>query len=288
MGIPLDEASLLALFFETLFYGVFLTLYCLTLFVLLKNTGANRQLLIPAATALLCLATGHLIVDFVRILQAFVFNADKMSASAYYSNLAAPLEYTKTTIYVTQTVLADCILVWRCYVLNHRSLFIAVPGLIVLCTNAVTGYMIVWALSQANSSSTVFTTGHSYITTFFTLTMITSVTCTTLIAWRIYRTRRFMSDGFAVYLPILIVIVESGAIYATGVLSILLAYLSGSNGQYTVLDAVSPIMGVVFCLTILQVHFQVGGKSHIIRTHEPRSVITDSLESQDYAMWTGA
>jgi hypothetical protein len=51
-----------------------------------------------------------------------------------------------------------------------------------------------------------------------------------------------MSDGFAVYLPILIVIIESGAIYATGVLSILLAYLSGSNGQYAVLDAVSPIM----------------------------------------------
>lgn len=127
--------------------------------------------------------------------------------------------------------------------------------------------------------------------------MITSVTCTSVIAWRIYRTRRFMSDGFAVYLPILIVIVESGAIYATGVLSILLAYLSGSNGQYTVLDAVSPIMGIVFCLTILQVHFQVGGKqaggrqiggkSHMSRSLEPRGV-TDSSESEVYAMWTGA
>lgn len=156
-----------------------------------------------------------------------------------------------------------------------------------LCTNAVTGYIIVWSLSQANSSSTVFTTGHSWITTFFTLTMITSVTCTSLIAWRIYHTRRFISDGFTFYLPILIVIVESGAIYATGVLSILLAYLSGSNGQYTVLDAVSPIMGVVFCLTILQVHFQVGGKSKNTRTHEPRG-ITDSSESEVYAMWARA
>ncbi|KAG2354428.1 hypothetical protein BDR07DRAFT_1306176, partial [Suillus spraguei] len=234
----------------------------------------------------------HLIVDFVRILEAFVFNAGKMSANVYYSNLAAPLELAKTILYVTQTVLADCVLVWRCYVLNHRSLFIAVPGLIVLCTNAVTGYIIVWSLSQANSSSTVFTTAHSWITTFFTLTMITSVTCTSLIAWRIYRTRRFMSDGFAMYLPILIVIVESGAIYATGVLSILLAYLSGSNGQYTVLDAVSPIMGIVFCLTILQVHFQVGGKqvgskSHMSRSLEPRGV-TGSSESEVYAMWTGA
>ncbi|KAG2754405.1 hypothetical protein P692DRAFT_201851876 [Suillus brevipes Sb2] len=84
------------------------------------------------------------------------------------------------------------------------------------------------------------------------------------------------------------VTLESGAIYATGVLSILLAYLSGSKGQYTVLDAVSPIMGIVFCLTILQVHFQIGSKSHIARTLEPRGVNTGSSESQLYAMWAGA
>ncbi|KAG1819079.1 uncharacterized protein BJ212DRAFT_1298350 [Suillus subaureus] len=319
MGIPLDKASLLALFLETLFYGVFLTLYCLTLFILLRKSGINQQLLIPVATMLLCIATAvsalvtplaeslntvapqHLIVDFVRVLEAFVFDADKMSADAYYSNLAAPLEYAKTALYVTQTAPADCVFfrvtrssspisVWRCYVLNDRSLFVAVPGLIVLCTNAVTGYIIVWSLSQANSSSTVFTTAHAWITTFFTLTMITSFTCTTLIAWRIYRTRRFMSGGFAAYLPILIVIVESGAIYATGVLSILVTYLSGSNGQYAVLDTVSPIMGIVFCLIILQVHFQIGNKSLIARSLEPRGVITGSSDSESgvYAMWAGA
>jgi hypothetical protein len=53
----------------------------------------------------------HLIVDFVRILEAFVFNAGKITANAYYSDLAAPLEYAKTILYVTQTVLADCVLV---------------------------------------------------------------------------------------------------------------------------------------------------------------------------------
>jgi hypothetical protein len=37
--------------------GVFLTLYWLTLFVLLKKSGIQRQLLIPVATLLLCIAT---------------------------------------------------------------------------------------------------------------------------------------------------------------------------------------------------------------------------------------
>jgi hypothetical protein len=53
----------------------------------------------------------HLIVDFVRILEAFVFKVDMISADVYYSNLAAPLEYAKTALYVTQTILADCVLV---------------------------------------------------------------------------------------------------------------------------------------------------------------------------------
>ncbi|KIK39533.1 hypothetical protein CY34DRAFT_327019 [Suillus luteus UH-Slu-Lm8-n1] len=288
MGIPLDKASLLALFLETLFYGVFFTLYSLTMFVLLKKPGMNKQLLIPVATALFCIATAHLIVDFVRILEAFVFEVDMISADAYYSNLAAPLEYAKTALYVTQTILADCVLVWRCYVLNNRSLLVAATGIIVLSTNAVTGYIIVWSLSLASSSSTVFTTAHSWITIFFTLTMVTSVTCTTSIAWRIYRTRHFTSDGFAAFLPIFIVVVESGAIYATGVLSILLTYLSGSNGQYTVLDAVSPIMGIVFCLIILQVHFQVGGNYQIARPLDSRGIITGSTESDACRTWAAA
>jgi len=68
----MNEASLLALFLETFFYGalptgrdytniesqigVFLTLYWLTLFILLKGT-VKRQFLIPVANLLLCIAT---------------------------------------------------------------------------------------------------------------------------------------------------------------------------------------------------------------------------------------
>lgn len=75
MGITLPEALLLAFFLETLFYGalptsgrrhniqflsyagVFLTLYWLTLVILLKKCGIQRVLFIPVATLLLCIAT---------------------------------------------------------------------------------------------------------------------------------------------------------------------------------------------------------------------------------------
>jgi hypothetical protein len=89
--------------------------------------------------------------------------------------------------------------------------------------------------------------------------MLISVTCTStsialdlqafvnennavLIAWRIYRTRRFIPEGLAAFLPVFIVVVESGALYATSVFALLIATLVGSNAQYIMLAIISPIV----------------------------------------------
>ncbi|KAG1814462.1 hypothetical protein EV424DRAFT_1541416 [Suillus variegatus] len=256
--ISLPEASLLALFLETLFYGVFFTFYWLTLGILLKKYGVQRGLLLPVATLLLCIATAHLIIDFIRALEAFVLNVDTIGADAYYSNLASPLELTKTALYVTQPTVADSVLVWRCYVLNNRSLLVGIPGCIVLLANGAIGYYIVWCLSRTVAGTSVYTTIPGLITTFYILTMLISIDMTALISWRIWRSRRSISGGSAELLPVLIVIVEGGAIYATSVLALLLAFLTGSNGQYPAMDIGPPVVGIVFCLVILQVHFCVG------------------------------
>ncbi|KAG1895482.1 uncharacterized protein F5891DRAFT_1252022 [Suillus fuscotomentosus] len=256
--ISLPEASLLALFLETLFYGVFFTFYWLTLGILLKKYGVQRGLLLPVATLLLCIATAHLIIDFVRALEAFVLNADTIGADAYYSNLASPLELAKTALYVTQPTVADSVLVWRCYVLNNRSLLVGIPGCIVLLANGAIGYYIVWCLSRTVAGTSVHTTIPGLITTFYILTMLISIDMIALISWRIWRSRHSISGGSADLLPVLIVIVEGGAIYANSVLALLLAFLTGSNGQYPAMDIGPPVVGIVFCLIILQIHFRVG------------------------------
>jgi hypothetical protein len=258
MGITLSEALLLAFFLESSFYGVFFTLYWLTLVVLLKKYGIQRDLFIPIATLLLCIATAHLTIDLVRALEAFIFSADTIGSDAYYSNLASPLELAKTALYITQPTVADAVLVWRCYVLNERSLLVGIPGCIVLLTNGAIGYYVVWSLSRADIGSTIYTIVPGLITTFYTLTMLISVICTSLISWRIYRIRRSKSDVPVPLLPILIVVVETGILYATSVLALLLAFLTGSNGQYPAMDIAPPIVGIVFCLIILQVHFHIG------------------------------
>jgi len=62
------------------------------------------------------------------------------------------------------------------------------------------------------------------------------------IAWQIYHTRRFMPGGLAALLPVFIVVIESGALYATSVLALLISFLVGSNGEYIMLAIIPPIV----------------------------------------------
>lgn len=51
-----------------------------------------------------------------------------------------------------------------------------------------------------------------------------------------------MPEGFAAFLPVFVVVIESGVLYSTSILMLLLTFFIGSNGQYTMLDIITPIV----------------------------------------------
>jgi hypothetical protein len=57
-------------------------------------------------------------------------------------------------------------------------------------------------------------------------------------------TRSVKPDGLAVffYIPLFIVIVGSGALYATTVIALIAAFSTGSNGEYPTMDNATPIV----------------------------------------------
>ncbi|KAF4573439.1 putative NRPS-like protein biosynthetic cluster [Pleurotus pulmonarius] len=115
MGIPLDKAKILAIFLETLLYGIFFTLFWLTLLVLiLRGDGGQtqRRQLVPLGTVMMVIATAHLIIDFVRVVEAFVAKGNSpIDANAYYEMISHPLHVVKTALYVTQTIIGDAVVV---------------------------------------------------------------------------------------------------------------------------------------------------------------------------------
>ncbi|TFY71779.1 hypothetical protein EVG20_g1237 [Dentipellis fragilis] len=271
MGISLLEAEILALFLEALLYGVLISLYCGFLLVMQNKTPSVKVTMISIASVLLALATVHMIIDVVRALHAFVLPSQ---AFAYYDNFGHPLFVAKSTLYITQTLLGDGVIVWRCYVVFDKQWkVITIPGTALLA-NACVGYYVCYAFSQARvePGATFFHVAEHEITTFFSLTMTINVLCTAAIAWRILMTHRF-AKGSRYLLPVIIVVVETGALYSTALCGVLITYIANSNGQYPALDIVQPLVGIVFILIALQTHYHCGSSTVPGNSHSTAGIV---------------
>jgi hypothetical protein len=101
------------------------------------------------------LATAHISLVLVRLINAFIFNGDTPDgAIIYLANIAISVNRSKDMIYITlviifrnfggrsdwliaspQIVLGDSILVWRCFMVWSRNYYaIAFPCIMVLGT----------------------------------------------------------------------------------------------------------------------------------------------------------
>ena len=123
------------------------------------------------------------------------------------------------------------------------------------------------------------------------------------IAWRIFRAGKPLrgATGTRTLWPVIFIIVESSALYAFGVIAVLVSFLSGSNGQYPAVDAIVPLVvsraplvlsctrsnsysfcyagisqGIVFSLIVLQIRF------HVSSSVSPRS---DGQTSMNGGTW---
>ncbi|KAL4263947.1 hypothetical protein AB1N83_005752 [Pleurotus pulmonarius] len=240
---------------------------------MLRNSQRHR--LVPLGIVMMILATAHLIVDFVRAIQAFIAkDGRQIDAIAYYNTISHPLHIVKAVLYVTQTTIGDAVVIWRCYAILDQRLLVLIPNVVLLSVNAGAGYLVVWLLWETPLGTTIFHSASPWIMTFFALTMCINITCTTAIAWRIYRATSPLIKQTRLK-PVLLAIVESGALYASSVLALMITYASGSGGLYPAFDVVTPLVGITFCLIVLQIQFHL--TSNAWNTNEAITINTVSI-----------
>lgn len=130
---------------------------------------------------------------------------------------------------------------------------------------------------NARAGADIFNVATFWITTYFSLTMVTHIICSGkshvhiilsndglsvhtepgAIAWRISTTGRSYGS-MKVFSPIVFVIVESSALYTLGVVTVLATLLSGSNGHYPAVNAIVPLVvslctfRLYLCLTLIR------------------------------------
>ncbi|TFY71475.1 hypothetical protein EVG20_g1542 [Dentipellis fragilis] len=277
MGIPLDRAVLVALFVESITYGICITISIVTTLVLMRakaEGGVADFRLLGALLFMLVTATVHVVLSLIRVFDAFLLSSD-VTPVEYLTDPSNPVFRGKIAVLVLQSLLGDGVNIWRCFVVYNRKLkAVAIPSAITLA-GIVSGCFVLTTLSRTHGSWPSFNNLSRWITAYDTLMMSTNIYCTVAIAFKIYTTGSHRTN-LGSLLPVFVAIIETGALYTASLMAYLIAYLAASYGQYIVLDIVTPLVPCLFCLLILQVKFHNAGPQVI-------NVDTISRQSKEHS-----
>ncbi|KAI0652662.1 hypothetical protein C8Q79DRAFT_114146 [Trametes meyenii] len=176
------------------------------------------------------MATIHIGINYTRIIRAFVvFRNSAGGPAAYFNQLSEFTQIFGSTVYVAQTLIGDSVVLYRCYLVWGDPRVTTAPFVLLLGSTAC-GVGILYSFAKVVPEAEIFVDElQHWIVSFFSLTLATNIICTGLVA------------------------LKSGAVYSAALMTLLILYKTGSWFQYVLLDAISPIVGLVFSMIIIRI-----------------------------------
>ncbi|KAF9461124.1 hypothetical protein BDZ94DRAFT_1310850 [Collybia nuda] len=236
------KAQMIAVMLESLFVGVFAALIIFVSWILWNNYDTmprTRKILFGSTVVMFILSAMHLGLVMQEV------TVDNV-----------PLTSVRLQIILSmfQYVIGDLVLIWRVWVMWKRSYMIAAGPLILMLTAA--GFTLHLAAQQSSNA-------------FFTVVPVALIVanttlCTLLIAgqiWYLHRKLDRASTGVggtpmpSHYKGIIMLMVESGALYTACQIVSLVLHYTQSVGLPIVLDLEIPLIGILPTLIIVFVHF---------------------------------
>ncbi|KAJ6576706.1 hypothetical protein DFH09DRAFT_1031478 [Mycena vulgaris] len=254
MAFPPDESKLVSIFVQSILYGAYSVLFFTTTWMILSRAPLQRTMM-GISLLMFVVATMHVAVNFTRIIKAFIIFAGATGGpAAFFNQLAEFTQMFGSTLYVIQTLVGDALVLYRCYLVWERKLWVIAFPFALLLGSTATGIGILWAFDKVGRAEIFAEELSHWITSFFSMTFATNVICTALVAYRVWAiNRKHVSFRGRKLRSLMLLIVESGAIYSATLMVLLILYNVDSWFQYVVLDAVSPIVGIVFSVIILRI-----------------------------------
>ncbi|KAJ8508686.1 hypothetical protein ONZ45_g9063 [Pleurotus djamor] len=286
MESSLAFAELVGLVLETLFFGVYLTVFmgsCYLIFSAGPNGrftrgGMMNRAMLSAFCVLFASISTHWVIDVVRLFRAFVFKQHG-GPTPFYAFLSDGTNVAKTALYALECVIADSIMVLRLHYVWGRSYLVCVFPALTTMSFIVTGTGITYQFVIIKPDVDVFASECGrWILSSFALTLVTNIYSTSLIAYKLWATlkplQRLNVAGSLPHKRILQIVAESAALYS----SVPQFHyqcppaLTSSSGRFPSLDVTSPMIGIVFCLIIVRVHILGHGN------------VSRSIDASDFQM----
>lgn len=267
-NIPFMDAELVSSIVEIGFHGFYSCVFFATMYNCFFNNKArsrdNNKFVIGATIVSYILSTAHIAVRADSMRQAFVFHASTgATITQYLSTTSVPRRVGGAVIFSTNTLVADCMFIWRCWMVWGRDWRVVVAP--ILFTIVGTAFAIFGAVVQGlqttlvNPSAKLVSSGIPY----FSFSLATVVVSTVLITFRILSMAKFTalatdasSKGARIdklYTRAVEIVIESASLY-TITLMIYLVIFARSDIRYLYLQNIlAQVSGLAPCLIVLRV-----------------------------------
>ncbi|KAG2356394.1 hypothetical protein BDR07DRAFT_1364233 [Suillus spraguei] len=253
-----DAASIISISLEGILYGFSVFMFLGTIYALTLNhriQAINYPSLV-VALLLLILSTAHIVVNIIRTGDGLVKYRDTFSGGpeAFFSDVSQVTYLTKNILYVIQTLLADGVLIYRCYVV-WQSTWIIILLCMLWCSVLLTGICATYISSQVRSN---FFGGDlaPWVEAFLVLTIISNLLSSGLLAYRIWAIERNVSTvrtTKSTMMPILRALMDSAILYSAFLFPGLICFLTSNIGGIVVLDMAMPIMSIAFYMVLIRI-----------------------------------
>ncbi|KAI5117635.1 hypothetical protein M0805_008442 [Coniferiporia weirii] len=217
MSLPVDEAYLLGGWLASALWGTYSVQFGVSMYFILTS---RRKDLYRSTTWVMiimyALATAHVFISLRRTVVALIdLQRKPFGPITYLANISDNLNRVKDLMYITNIVLADCIITWRCYVVWAGDLRIVGLPILMIIGTAIAGYRSMSQYFLSNPSAEI---ADAWVTTTFAVSLTTNVIVTPATAGRIWYIsrpqRKILGYSGNAYRTIVLLLIESGAVYA--------------------------------------------------------------------------
>ncbi|KAK7035831.1 hypothetical protein R3P38DRAFT_2909264 [Favolaschia claudopus] len=269
---PITEAQIVALFLESVFWGIYLVTFFLCIRSLLFDLNLERRRLsdlnwpMLIVTLSMCVfATLDVAVGLLHNIQAFVQYNGPGGAAEEFSHISDWVNIVKTVDVVMQTLLGDGMLIYRCWIIYLKSWPVVGCSILLWCGSAVCTGMIIHIVATLHSNALITSSSlNPLILSFWVLSITQNITTTGLIVFRIWRVDR-RSSSFAYHSnsssakahqgrlrEAMRIILDAGLMYATVAALVFITQMTNSNSTYGVSDVEVQVVGITFNLIIIR------------------------------------
>ncbi|KAG7453252.1 uncharacterized protein BT62DRAFT_54108 [Guyanagaster necrorhizus] len=235
---------------ESLLYGMYTTVVAFTIWVVaVRDKGRDRLIHGGLVLAMHLIATSHLAVrwDFIR--GGFIRHGQTEETTYDYFFDAPKWMLLSTAAFMANTLIADCIMIWRCWIICGRKwMFVVVPGLCTIVGTIFAGFSIYQQTATPPPGSAWSTAQIDWLLPYFSMSLAVTLLCTLLIIYRITAVRPSIKKETR-WLWSIEAIIESAALYAIALI-ILLAFYATNDVHTNYPIVVATIITVSFALAL--------------------------------------